>query len=280
MSIIVISSLTIGLAAFFAVGLDLIHSTPVRRGFDAYSLWWRALAGEVRAGDRLAQVPRLQLVAAAASVLPALLFEKPALLGLGLPFILAPPMLLSRSRASRRRELASQLPSFLNGLADALTTVPNLGQALNSTLEYLEPPMRDEIEQALSETRVGRPLDEALENMARRLAVPGMEPAISAVLLGRRTGGDLPAILRRIAKALREIARLEGVIKTKTAEGRNQAVVMGCMPIVLILALQKIDPNWLAPLWNTPAGWVIVGAVAVLQVTAVALIRRITAVKI
>jgi tight adherence protein B len=275
-----VPSVVLGLTVFVVARFDVMKNTPIMRGFARYDVWWSSIVREIRADERLASIPLAQLVAVLLIALACLLLEKTALIGLSVPLVLVPPFLLYRGRAKHKRRLVSQLPCLLIGLADALTTVPNLGQALASTAEHLESPMREEITQSLSEIRVGRSIDEALENMARRLRVPGIEATVSAALLGRRTGGDLPTILRRIANVLREMERLEGVIKTKTAEGRNQAIVMGIMPIILILALEKIDPDWLAPLWNDPLGALIVGAAAVLEVTAVALIRRITAVKV
>ena len=108
----------------------------------------------------------------------------------------------------------------------------------------------------------------------------GFEPAVAAAIMGRRTGGDLPTILESTAKTLREIARLEGVVRTKTAEGRNQALVMGLVPPFLVVALHKIDPSWLEPMWHDPIGWALLGAAGVLEIGAVMLIRKIMAVDI
>jgi tight adherence protein B len=70
------------------------------------------------------------------------------------------------------------------------------------------------------------------------------------------------------------------VVKTKTAEGRTQAWVMGAVPPGIVLILEKMDPEWLAPMWEDPIGWIILGIAAVFEVVAVALIRRIMAVDI
>ncbi|MDD5309434.1 MAG: type II secretion system F family protein [Deltaproteobacteria bacterium] len=185
-----------------------------------------------------------------------------------------------RAWLSRERMLADQVEGFLTGLAGALTVTPNLGEALSQTARHLPQPMRGELEDALAQARLGRPLDEALVSMAERIGAPGMGPVVAAVLMGRRTGGDLPGILKRMATTVREMARLEGVVRTKTAEGRGQAWVMGLAPPGLMLVLDRVNPGWLAPLWDDPIGWIILAAAAVLEITAVALIRRIMAVDI
>ena len=100
------------------------------------------------------------------------------------------------------------------------------------------------------------------------------------VLVGRQTGGDLPKILEESSATLREMARLEGVVRTKTAEGKTQAYVLGVIPFVLIGAIHMVDEHWLEPLGSTTLGFAIIGTAAVLWVAAILLARRILAVDV
>jgi tight adherence protein B len=187
---------------------------------------------------------------------------------------------LIKYRGTRKQAIENELDTFLTALADALVTVPNLTEALNTTAPHLTEPIKTEIEIVLGEVRLGRSIEDSLESLCTRLQISGLDAAIGATLLGRRTGGNMAVTLRRIAGTLREMARLKGVIRSKTAEGRSQAWVMGMVPPVLIATIEKIDPNWLAPLWNDPIGWILLGAAALLEAIAIVLIRRIVAVKI
>ena len=79
---------------------------------------------------------------------------------------------------------------------------------------------------------------------------------------------------------LREMARLEGVVRTKTAEGKTQAYVLGVIPFVLIGAIHMVDEHWLDPLGSSTLGFAIISVAAVLWITAILLARKILAVDI
>ncbi|MDJ0763205.1 MAG: type II secretion system F family protein [Myxococcota bacterium] len=245
-----------------------------------YQSWWQDRVERARVNPKLSVVPAVQGIAVASLLLVCLVFNAPVILMPALLIGITPPWLLVRFDRSRTMALENGLDAFLTALADALTAVPNLAEALQGLCEHMAQPIKDEVVATLAEVRLGRSIDDALTNMAQRLALPGFDAAVGAALLGKRTGGDLPTILRRIAFTAREMSRLEGVIKSKTAEGRGQAWVMGVMPLALILMLELINPEWLAPMWSDPIGWILIGSAAVLEFAAVALIRKIMAVDI
>ncbi len=248
--------------------------------FIRYCSRWNRMLKFSYVDPRMKSVPRRQIITVLLLLVAAVGFRQPYCLVFALIVAAAPYWLLIRHQKKRIKMLEAGLDAFLTALADSLTTVPNLTEALQSQIELIEPPIKEEVVSVLAEVRLGRSLDDALKQMAARLALPGLDAAVGAALLGKRTGGDLPVILRRIAETIREMSRLEGVIRTKTAEGRSQAWVMGSVPPGLMLILEKVDSNWLAPLWNDPIGWIMLGCAAVLEVSAVALIRKIMAVDI
>lgn len=259
--------------------LSLLSSEGIRSRWERYGEWWRSRTAP---SDHplLARAPMAQLVALVSGLLTALWVHPWSGVAIAAAAAAGPPLLMRRRHERRTARLAEQLDPMLTALSNALATTPNLGDALGSIRGHLDPPMREEIETVLAETRLGRPIDDALLDMARRAGAPGFEPAVAAAIMGRRTGGNLPSILESTARTLREIARLEGVVKTKTAEGRNQALVMGLVPPLLIAALHKIDPTWLEPMWRDPIGWILLGTAAILEIAAIALIRKIMAVDI
>ncbi len=245
-----------------------------------YNEWWSSRIKLLRLPSQFVRLPALQgcaiLLLSSAGIW---LSFGPALPGV-VALAAIPPVMLRRQVSSRRAKLTDQLDGMITALSNALSTTPNLTDALSSIVDHLDSPMRDEIRSVLSHVKLGRTVDEALMEMATRTHVPGFEPAVAAAIMGRRTGGDLPTILESTARTLREIARLEGVVRTKTAEGRNQALVMGLVPPFLVVALHKIDPSWLEPMWHDPIGWVLLGVASVLEISAIMLIRKIMAVEI
>lgn len=208
-------------------------------------------------------------------------FEIPPVALIVIPLAIAGPKLwLIDARTKRQSKIEQQLDTFLTALANALKASPSLGDALNATAYLLRSPIREEIELTVKENQLGMPLDQAILNMGQRVGSMSFAGALSTVLIGRQTGGDLPRILETSAATLREMARLEGVVRTKTAEGKAQAWVLGVMPVFLVGILQWIDPEWLKPLFSTFVGGIIIGIAIFFWVAAIVAARKILAVDI
>ncbi len=265
------------------VGITLLVTapeSPVRRAWQRYE---DRLESEVRflfydtTGRRVA---RTQLIVVLCLGMAALLLEDVLLLAL-LPFVFVVPMMVLRKRHEERViKIEKQLDSWLLILANALKATPSLGEAIGASAKIVRAPMGQELDLLLKEVQLGTPLDQAVINMSNRIGSRSVSGALATLLVGRQTGGELPRILEESAATLREMARLEGVVRTKTAEGKSQAYVLGVIPFLLIAAIQMIDPHWLRPLTETTVGYAVIAGATVLWIAAIFLARRILSVDI
>jgi tight adherence protein B len=190
-----------------------------------------------------------------------------------LPVVCVAPVLQTR-RAHRIAALEEQLDGWLMGLASVLRATPSLGEAIEFSLGLVVSPLRDELETLVKEQKLGTPLEEALHRLGDRVGSQTVKSALGTLRIGRRTGGDISAILERSAGTLREMARLEGVVRVKTAEGKAQAYVLGFLPFPLVALFHQVNPDFLRPLIEQSRGqWVGLCALLVWGV-AVALTRR------
>ncbi len=189
------------------------------------------------------------------------------------------PLYRLKSRVNdRRTKIEEQLERALMTIATTLRATPNFVDAVATTVRHLEKPIAEEFDLLLRENRVGLTLEDALRSLGKRVESRYLDMAVTAITIGRATGGDLPAILDRIADVVRETQRLEGLVDAKTAEGRAQAWVLGLMPWVVGLALFYLDPRWILPLFQDPFGWGILSIIAVLEILGVYGVRKATAV--
>ncbi len=187
------------------------------------------------------------------------------------------PMLwLARRRWRRRRMLEGQLDAALQSLAHTLLVLQNLEAAFVVVAEHFPPPISQEADLLVKQVRLGTPMDQALEDLACRCRSRNVDALVTALTLARRTGGDLPAVLERTAQVLREGARVEGVMDSKTAEGKAQVALMSSLPLVFAGALELIDPGWLSPLLRDPIGWVLLTVAGALELAGILLVRRLS----
>ena len=198
---------------------------------------------------------------------------------LGVVLIAAVPgVYIEQLRKQRVEMIESQLDGFLLALANALKTTPSIGAALASVAGVIQVPMRQEVDLALKEMKVGSSLDQALLHMASRVGSRQLDSALSSILIGRQVGGNLPKVLETTATTLREMKRLEGVIRTKTADGRMQLWVIGAMPLVFIIGFGVMWPGYFDPLTKSVTGYMIIGFVVGAWVSALILARKVLAV--
>jgi tight adherence protein B len=199
----------------------------------------------------------------------------PVLNMLELAVIVGPFAQIRRLREQRVIRLEQQLDTWLLMLANALKAVPSIGDAMSSSQALMHAPMSQELDIVLKEYKLGTPLDIALFNMGARVKSRVITTALTMLQVARRTGGDLPSTLETSAASLRELARLEGVVRTKTADGKNQALVVGTLPAVIIVLLYFVHPDLLFPLFQTFSGNIILAIAIALWVGAILLSMRI-----
>jgi tight adherence protein B len=204
----------------------------------------------------------------------------PAFAMIGLLLVVAGPVVyLERQRIARVKAIEAKLDGFALTLANSLRVTPSIGNALAYTEPLLAPPLRDEVALALKEMRVGSTLDQALLNMAGRVRSTNLDVALSSVLIGRQVGGDLVQILETTATALREMARLQGVVRAKTAEGKAQTMVLAIFPVVLLVLLDSVSPGYFDPLTRSATGWLVVALAVGLWLGAIVMARALVRVE-
>lgn len=209
-------------------------------------------------------------------------------IGLGVPMlwmvtpiiVIYPKLMLERQRRDRVAKLETQLDGWLLALANSLKASPSLGDGLKETASLMHAPMSQELSLLMKEYALGIPLDQALNDMADRIGSQTVRTGVTTLLVARESGGDLPSVLETTAAALREMARLEGVVRTKTAEGKAQAYVLGAVPPVMFGTMYYIDPSLVRPLLMSGTGNVVFAAAIVLWILSIPVGIRVLTVDI
>jgi tight adherence protein B len=207
-----------------------------------------------------------------------LLIDLPAWWLFAIGVIVLPVLYIEQMRKKRIEAIEEQIDGFILALANALKATPSIGDAFKSIAVVVPNPLKQEIELAVKEMRVGSTLDQALLLMASRVGSRPLDTALSAILVGRQVGGNLPKILDTIAASLREMKRLEGVVRTKTAEGKMQLWVLACFPFILMFLINAVSPGYFSPLTESFVGYVLVVIASLFWIASLVVARKILAV--
>lgn len=193
---------------------------------------------------------------------------------------LGPALWLAQERQKRIEHLELQVDGFILALANSMKTVPGPAAALQAVVPILQNPTRQEVERVVKEMRVGNTLEQALMNMSARIGSRTIDSALSSVLIGLQVGGNLPVVLETTAATIREMNRLEGVVKTKTSEGRAQLWVLAVFPFAICYGFNAVQPGYFDPLQKTFVGYVIITIACSFWIGALLVARKVLTVDI
>ncbi|MFZ5814757.1 MAG: type II secretion system F family protein [Bacillota bacterium] len=215
-----------------------------------------------------------QAVAAGAGLLLSLILL-PSLWWL-LPVLgwITPTLLLKRSIASRQKLFTNQLPDALAIVSNALRSGYSFLQAMDVVSREMPAPVSKEFSIVLKEARVNIPVEEALAHMVQRVQSPDLDLVVTAVLIQRQVGGNLAEVLDKIGGTVKDRIRLQGEIRSMTAQGRMSGWVISLLPLVLALIISMISPGMLDPLFKHPVGMVMLGMGVVMQSVGILMIRK------
>jgi len=210
------------------------------------------------------------LLGLVAAVIAAPAFMILVALGLG---TLAPVGYATFKAKRRLNQIEDQLPDILITIAASLKAGHSFRQGLQAVVDEGQPPASDEFKRVLTETSLGRPMDDALAEMSQRVGPKNLDFVITAVTIQRQVGGSLAGIFDMVADAVRARQQFMRKIKGLTAMGRMAAYVLVALPFFLALMFTFLNAKYMDPLWHTSAGHKVVFA-GLLMMTFGSLILR------
>lgn len=194
--------------------------------------------------------------------------------------IVAPRFAVTALSRRRTRQFVYQLPDALLALASALRAGSNLIKGIELLAHRHLPPLSQEFTVVLAEYRIGRPLEDSLADMRRRVATDEVDLMNTAINVSRRVGGNLAETLEALARTLQEKAHMEGKIDALTSMGRAQGWVIGLLPIFIGVVLYQQQPERMSLMFTEWYGWVVLSVIAVMMTLAAWMIRRIVSIDV
>ena len=174
----------------------------------------------------------------------------------------------------RRAAFNAQLPEALATMSNALRAGFSITQAFDSVVEQGEAPMCEEFAILQQQIKVGMTFEAALESLSQRVGSEDLTLVTTAILISRKTGGNVTEIFDRISETIRGRMRIERKIKSLTAQGRLQGVIVSLMPVFLGIVMTIIRPKLMLPFLASPVGALAVVATIALVTVGWMLIRK------
>ena len=188
--------------------------------------------------------------------------------------------LLLRLRASRRQAaFADQLNDSLQLMAGSLRAGHSLLRAVDSVSSEADAPTSEEFARIVNETRVGRDLNDALDEVAERMGSDDFTWVAQAIAIHREVGGNLAEVLDAVGHTIRERNGIRRQVKALSAEGKLSAIVLMALPFAIIGFIWMSNPGYLAKFTQSLAGYVMLAVSAVMLTIGALWLKKTVAIK-
>ena len=178
------------------------------------------------------------------------------------------------------RKFDEQLTDALGTMSNALRAGFSIAQAFESVAEADLHPISDEFALLLQQMRVGMNFDDALASMEKRVGSNDLSLVVTAIDIARKTGGNLTEIFDSISNTIRGRMRVERKVRTLTAQGRLQGLVVSLMPLILCVIMTMMKPKLMIPFLTSFTGIACLLVASVLVFVGWLVIRKIVTIKV
>ena len=183
-------------------------------------------------------------------------------------------------KAKRRMQaFEDQLPDLLITMAASLKAGHSFKQGIQSVVDEGQEPAAKELRRVLTDTQLGRPMEEALQETADRIGSKNFSFVITAVNIQRQVGGSLAGLFDMVADTVRDRQQFARKIRSLTAMGRASAYVLLALPFFIAIAITLLNPTYMDPLYHSHAGHVLIALVMTMMVFGSLVLQRIVSFK-
>jgi tight adherence protein B len=191
-----------------------------------------------------------------------------------------PRIWLGRRQAARLKAFNNQLADTIALMSNSLRSGMSLVQSMEMIAREAEPPIADEFQRVVREIGLGVGPQEALTHLVRRVDSDDLDLLVIAILVQFEIGGNLSRILDSIAGTIRERVKLQGEIRTMSAQGRMAGYVLSGMPLAIGGLLMLFAPNYMGALFK-PGPWLVLPVAGVIGIITGSLtIRKLVAIEV
>jgi tight adherence protein B len=198
----------------------------------------------------------------------------------GLVSLFLPFVYLNVLRGRRLKRFNQALPDALDLITRALRAGHSISAAIEIVGQEAAEPVRTEFREVYRRQNFGLPHREALLELASRVPSQDLQFVITAMLVQKETGGNLVETLDRTAAVVRDRIRIQGEVRTYTAQGRMTGYILGALPIIMFFLINLANHGYARVLVDDPTGRKLIYAGAAGMVLGGLMIRKIVNIKV
>ncbi len=173
-------------------------------------------------------------------------------------------------------QMVDGLGLMANGLKSGLSIVQSIGMVQRE----MPNPFSQEMEYVLKQQQLGVSVEEAFQNLAKRIGSEDVNMFVTAVVILKETGGNLAETFETIVLVIRERIKVEKKISAMMRQNLAQGAIVASMPFALMAMFYFSDQEFMMPMFREPLGWALLGVAFVLWCLGVVMIYKVVQIKV
>lgn len=194
--------------------------------------------------------------------------------------LMIPKAVLDQKVRRRQKKFVAQLPDMLALLAGTLKAGYSITQGFEAVSKEVDEPMGKELRRVVTEHRLGRTLEDALDATADRMGSDDFAWTVMAIKIQREVGGNLAELLLTVADTMTQRERLRRDVNSLTAEGRVSAFILGLLPPALGAVMYFMNRDYIVQLFTPGLGYMMIGAAVVAMVVGFMWMKKIITIEV
>lgn len=170
----------------------------------------------------------------------------------------APRLWLDWFEKTQYKLMSSQVEQAVETMATVIKSGGGLPAALEKAIETSGYPFKKELEQTLSEIKLGLPEPDAFSRLAERVDLPEMNTlSIASTLKKGGMAVNMANVFTQIQISLRQRKAFSEELSTMVAENKLAVWIVSAVPIGSVSVMRFVAPEMAAPLFDTVVGAIV-----------------------
>lgn len=191
-----------------------------------------------------------------------------------------PVLFIWRKRKARLFRFEEIFPDTLEFVSRSMRAGHAFSVSLEMIYREFQEPIAGEFRRTFEEHNLGLPIEIALQKLAKRVPSLDVHFFVSAVLLQKRTGGNLAEILDKLAYVIRERFKLRGRIRAVSAHGRMTAAALSAIPACVAVLMFYTNPDYVKFFFKDDTGNIMLGSAVFLQLVGYLIMKKIVNIEV
>ena len=171
-----------------------------------------------------------------------------ALLSLGVGVVIGagiPHMVVNFFVKKRANAFTTKFPDAIELLVRGLRSGLPVTETLGVVASEVPGPVGEEFKLITDRIKVGKTMEEALQNTADRLNMAEFSFFCITLAIQRETGGNLAETLSNLSDVLRKRAQMKLKIRAMSSESKASAYIVGSLPFMVFIMIWFVNPKYI-----------------------------------